>query len=528
MTQPIRPARPARSTRSTDRLRARLTAVVALAVSVTIAVSSCSLIVFGEPPRLTSTPTGEVVAPELRYFYSQKLTWRECHGIMQCATAKAPLDWSDPERDEIELALVRHTASNPMGSLLINPGGPGGSGVEIVRDSLQFVVSDRLIANFDIVGFDPRGVGESSAIRCASSDAGLDEFLYQYEVDDLERGSDEWLDAGREEWRELGEACLEHSGELLGYVDTTSAARDLDLLRAILGDEKLNYIGYSYGTLLGASFADLYPERAGRLVLDGALDPATSLEDVIEFQSVGFENALRAYLASCLKGVECPFDGTVDAAMKRVAALLERLERSPLRAADGRLLGPGTMFTAIIFPLYSGDTWMYLDDLFHSVYSGDPSFAFVLADAYNGRDPDGGYYSNSSEAFWAVNCLDYDNLVSNDEARASTQRLSQVSPLFGPYMGYDVSCDGWPYPSTRERAPIHAAGAPPILVIGTTGDPATPYEWAVNLADRLESGQLITFNGEGHTAYNKSNSCVNNAVDDFFINGTLPAPDLQC
>lgn len=493
-----------------------------------IALSSCTLVTFTEPPRLTSTPTGESVAPELQSYYSQQLTWRECGGDMQCAIAKAPLDWSDPQRDEIELSLIRHTASNPIGSLLINPGGPGGSGVEIVRDSLRYIVSDRLIANFDIVGFDPRGVGSSSAIRCASRDEELDRFLYQYEVDNLERGSDEWLDASRAEWSELGEACLEHSGELLGYVDTTSAARDLDLLRAVLGDEQLHYLGYSYGTLLGASFAELYPDRAGRLVLDGALDPATSLDDVVEFQSVGFENALRAYLESCLDGAGCPFRGSADDGMQRVASLMSQLDRSPLRASDGRLLGAGTMFTAIILPLYSADTWVYLDDLFESVFSGNPEFAFVLADAYNDRDGEGNYANNSSEAFWAINCLDYLNTATNEDVRASTDRLVAVSPLFGPYMGYDISCDGWPYPATRERGPIHAAGAPPILVIGTTGDPATPYEWAVNLADQLESGQLITFDGEGHTAYNKSNRCVNNAVDDFFINGTLPSPNLQC
>lgn len=517
-----------RSTRTFRGIVTRMIAGLALALSATVVLSSCTLVSVKEPPRLTSTPTGESVAPDLQPYYSQELTWRECHRDMQCAIAKAPLDWSDPQRDEIELSLIRHTASNPIGSLLINPGGPGGSGVEIVRDSLRYVVSDRLIANFDIVGFDPRGVGSSSAIRCAGRDEDLDRFLYQFEVGDLERGSDEWLDEGRAEWRELGEACLEHSGELLGYVDTTSAAHDLDLLRAILGDEQLHYLGYSYGTLLGASFAELYPERAGRLVLDGALDPATSLDDVVEFQSVGFENALRAYLESCLEGARCPFRGTADAGMQRVATLMSQLDRSPLRAPDGRLLGASTMFTAIILPLYSADTWSYLDDLFASVFSGDPEFAFVLADAYNDRDGDGNYANNSSEAFWAINCLDYVNTVTNDDVRASTDRLVAVSPLFGPYMGYDISCDGWPYPATRERGPIHAAGAPPIIVIGTTGDPATPYEWAVNLADQLESGQLITFDGEGHTAYNKSNRCVNNAVDDFFITGALPAADLQC
>lgn len=510
------------------RTRTRIAAVTAAAATVALALSSCSLIQFRELQRTESTPRTEPVAAELQSYYSQVLQWETCYRTLQCATAEAPLDWHDPQSDTIELALVRNTASNPIGSLLINPGGPGASGVDMVRESLYFAVGERLIDNFDIVGFDPRGVGRSSAISCSASSAQLDRFLYQYEVVESERGTDEWLDEGREEWRELGQECLEHSGELLGFVDTTSAARDLDLLRAILGDEKLNYLGYSYGTLLGATFADLYPDKVGRVVLDGALDPATSLEDVVELQSVGFEKALEAYLESCLGSAACPFRGTVQEAMDRVGTLMAQLDRSPLRALDGRLLGSGTMFTAIILPLYSADTWMYLDDLFETVFDGDPSFAFVLADVYNDRDDNGDYATNSTEAFWAINCLDYVNTITNDEARASTERLTEVSPLFGPYMGYDVSCDGWPYPPTRERGPITASGADPIVVIGTTGDPATPYEWAVNLADQLASGVLVSFEGEGHTAYNKSNSCVQDAVDEFFINGTVPTDGLRC
>ncbi|HRQ00801.1 MAG TPA: alpha/beta fold hydrolase, partial [Terrimesophilobacter sp.] len=406
--------------------RARLFPAVTIAVSALVALASCSLILTPEPERTESTPTNETVAPELQDYYSQVLAWSPCGRTFQCATAQAPLDWNDPGRDSIELALVRHTAKNPMGSLLINPGGPGASGIDMVRESLTFAVGQKLIDNFDIVGFDPRGVGASSAISCSANAAELDRFLYQYETTDSERGSDEWLDEGRDEWRELGQACLEHSGDLLGYVDTTSAARDLDLLRAILGDEKLNYLGYSYGTLLGASFAELYPDKVGRVVLDGALDPATSIDDVIEFQSVGFENALVAYLESCIGSAGCPFTGSVESGIDRVGKLMTQLDRSPLRALDGRLLGAGTMFTAIILPLYSAETWSYLDDLFSTVLSGDPAFAFVLADAYNERGVDGEYPSNSSEAFWAINCLDYDNLATNDEVRVATDRLIQA------------------------------------------------------------------------------------------------------
>jgi pimeloyl-ACP methyl ester carboxylesterase len=512
-------------TRSRIPNRRVLALVAAGAVTATL-LSGCVSWFFPPKPETTSTPTGEQVDAALQPFYSQLLVWSPCGDGMQCTTAEAPMNWDDPAQATIDLALVRQPAlGEKHGSLLVNPGGPGGSGYDFVIDSIDYATSQRLQQNYDIVGFDPRGVGRSSAVSCGPASF-LDQ--YNYGIIPGKYGSDEWLDKNRDFGEEFGAACLENTGPLLQYVDTISAARDLDLLRATLGDTKLNYLGYSYGTFLGATYADLYPEKTGRLVLDGALDPGTTDFDVTATQAKGFESAMRAYLEDCIGREGCPFQVGVESAMSQIGSLLESLQSSPLSAPDGRQLGAGTMFIAIILPLYNQENWPYLDQLFSEVMSGETETAFLLADSYNGRNPDGSYADNSTEAFVAINCLDYVSDFSTETLRAQAAELAEIAPVFGPRMAYGVGCERWPFPATRVRAPITAAGSADILVVGTTNDPATPYVWAQALADELENGHLITYHGEGHTAYNKSNSCVDDAVDDYFIDGTVPASDPDC
>lgn len=483
------------------------------------------------PPQssTTSTPTGEAVPTQLEPYYHQVLEWSACGNGKQCATAIAPLDWDAPSGERIELALVRQTATggNRLGSLLVNPGGPGASGVDFVMDSVDFATDERLQAAFDVVGFDPRGVGASTSVRCSAVPAELDEYLYG--LPQGQPGSDEWIASHEAAAERFGQRCLEHTGDLLGHVDTGSAARDLDMLRAALGDEKLSYLGYSYGTLLGQVYADLFPHRTGRLVLDGAVDPAGSSFDGTVGQAQGFERALEAFLEDCLSASQCPFSGTVAEGMTLVRTLLDTLDASPLAADDGRQLGSGAMFTAVILPLYNQSSWPMLRDLFASVFDGDAEYAFDLADSYNSRNPDGTYRNNQTEAFIAINCLDVRGDASVEAMRADAERLAELAPVFGPQMSFgEVGCANWPFPSLRDRAPIVAPGSADILVIGTTGDPATPYEWAVAVADALERGHLVSYDGEGHTAYNKSNVCVNRVVDDFLIDGTVPDSDPRC
>ena len=246
-------------------------------------------------------------------------------------------------------------------------------------------------------------------------------------------------------------------------------------------------------------------------------------------QAVGFENAFRAYLKDCVGRKRCPFTGTVDDAIVRTRALLDALQVNPIPAAGGRMLGASTMTTAIILPLYNKKNWPYLDTLFREAFAGKTKTAFLLADSYNDRAANGTYSTNTTEAFMAVNCLDYAGDDTIGTMRTQAAELAKVSPVFGPQLSYGgTSCAKWPFTSTRQRGPIAASGSGPILVVGTTNDPATPYVWARNMARELQNGHLITYHGEGHTAYNKSNSCVNDAVDDYFVSGTVPTSDPDC
>ncbi|RGE21903.1 alpha/beta hydrolase [Leucobacter sp. wl10] len=462
-------------------------------------------------------------------FGAQQPNWGDCGGGLQCADVYAPLDWGDPGGERITLRLMKRpaTGGDPKGTLFVNPGGPGASGAQYVANSVDSVVPESVRRAYDVIGWDPRGVADSTPVRCYDA-AGMDEYLFGVGDDaGLERGSDEWIAASLEEARAFGGACARGTGALLGTVDTASTVRDLDMLRAIAGDSKLNYLGFSYGTYIGARYADAYPERAGRMVLDGAMDPATGLTDVVREQTRGFERALRVYAEDCVQRRGCPFTGTADEAMASIGSLLDRLDRQPLRGSDGRTLSVDTMLTAIVTPLYARSSWGYLDDLFETVGRGEADVALSLADSYYDR-ADGRYLGNSTEAFSAVNCLDYPRGLDAARMRAQAAELDRIAPTIGRFQGYgDIACAAWPVQGVEDRPGVTAAGAGPILVVGTTGDPATPYRWAESLAQQLESGVLVTYVGEGHTAYGK-NECVNRAVDDYLLTGAVPEGDLRC
>jgi pimeloyl-ACP methyl ester carboxylesterase len=498
---------------------------ITMAVTLAGAASGCGLSMFF-PVVDESTPTGEDVEAPLEPYYAQVLRWEEC-GEFQCATARAPLDWDDPAVDEIELALIRQPAHDEkLGSLLVNPGGPGASGYSFVADSIDFAVTEALQDRYDIVGFDPRGVGRSTAVSCFEP-ADLDRLLYG--IPGGNPGSNQWITAQNELTHAFGQACLANTGPLLANVDTLSAARDLDLLRAVLGEDQLDYLGYSYGAYLGATFAETYPDHVGRLVLDGAVDPSLSDGAVALAQAQGFERALRSYLAACMPAATCPFQGTVDDAMAMVRAILDAVAKNPIPSTDGRSLGAETLLIAIAAPLYNAETWPVLDSIFTTVLAGQADVALSIADGYYGRTPEGEYTGNQTEALRAINCLDYEYQNNVSVMKEEGRELSRVAPYLGPYLAYgDLACLSWPFKAERPRAPVTATGAAPILVLGTTNDPATPYEWAVALATQLESGILITRQGEGHTAFNKGNACVDATVEQYLTEGVVPAADVMC
>ncbi|MGD8168299.1 alpha/beta hydrolase [Herbiconiux sp. P16] len=475
----------------------------------------------------TSSPTGEDVPADLQPFYGQVLDWESCDAGFLCATATAPLDWSNPGGDTVSLALIKKPASGgtKLGTLFVNPGGPGGSAYDFVQQSADYAAHPSLQGSYDLIGYDPRGTGHSDAVHCLTD---KERDAYLYDIIPGERGSQEWIDAYTAAAKDFADKCAQNTGPLLEFIDTESTTHDLDMLRAVVGDPKLNYLGYSYGTFLGAQYAENFPDKVGRMVLDGAEDPTSSGFDISISQAAGFENALKAYLQDCVSTSGCWFDGTADEALTKVQQLLAQVEQSPLRATDGRELGASNLLTAIFYPLYNQGNWPYLDQLFSSVENGDADFAFQLADEYNSRNSDGTYRDNLIESFNAISCADYPAVTDPAAVAEQNAELVQASPTVGPYWTYgDITCSQWEYPSRRVPAPVTAAGSGPILVVGTTGDPATPYKWAQALAGQLENGHLVTFQGEGHTAYNSS-TCVADVVDAYFLDGTVPSSDPNC
>jgi pimeloyl-ACP methyl ester carboxylesterase len=517
-----RPVRPARAL-------ATLTAV-ALALSACVAPkeqTSPQDVVVPEPTG-EATGTPDPVTGGVEAFYAQEVSWAACGEAFECATVQAPLDWDAPDEGTIDLALRRVAATGGegerIGSLLINPGGPGSSGVDFLGYARD-VFSDRLLAAFDVVGFDPRGVGQSSAVSCGDP-AAVDRYLTSdFPVDD-----EADLQAARDAARAFGEACAEATGPLLQHIDTVSAARDMDLLRAVLGDERLHYAGFSYGTLLGATYAGLFPENVGRLLLDGAVDPSNGVEELVIGQAVGFEEALRSYVEYCQGGPGCPLTGDVDEGMQQIADLMDSIEARPLRAGQGRELNATMAFYGLVVTLYDDQSWTYLTLALEEAITQSSGAIFLeLANIYLDRTPDGTYGSNQMLAFTAINCLDY---PAEETSYAELDQLARTVEAQAPTFGRDfvmaAGCETWPVQSVREPAPIAADGAPPILVVGTTGDPATPYEWSVALAEQLVSGVLLTWQGEGHTAYGRAGECVTDAVDTYLIDGVTPPEGTVC
>ncbi|MFC0644320.1 alpha/beta hydrolase [Cellulomonas phragmiteti] len=497
----------------------------ALVVLVVLGLAGCVA-----PKHQASSPTSDAATsgtadPVLAPFYDQVLEWTTC-ASEQCADATVPLDWDDPEGESITVALRRVPASGgaPVGSLLVNPGGPGRSAIDSLNYFRQ-IVSREVLASYDLVAFDPRGVQHSSPVTCVDPPE-LDELAAW--VPDW--STDEGIAAAAARNGEFGRACLERTGPLLGHVDTASVARDMDVLRAVLGDEALTYLGFSYGTELGATYAALFPERVGRLVLDGALDPTLDSGQVAAGQAAGFESALRAYVTDCQAGPACPLTGSADAGLTQIARMFERVRANPLPTGTERELTSSLAFSGVAAALYAQSSWPLLTQaLSKAIDAADGSVLLQLADSYYGRSPDGTYASNQNEAFSAVLCLDDRPSADPAQMRADAAEIVAVAPTVGQFFAYGgASCAQWPVPQVGSLASYEAPGAAPILVIGTTNDPATPYAWAQSLADLLSSAVLLTFEGEGHTAYGRSNQCVKDAVDAYLLTGEAPADGTTC
>ncbi|WP_217166762.1 alpha/beta hydrolase [Streptomyces sp. AC512_CC834] len=530
-----------RTRTGSTRLRATLLATALLATACSAGGASTSA---GSPAaeaagsteaaKATLAALPKATPSALSPYYEQKLSWRDC-GVpgFQCATMKAPLDYAKPTEGDVRLAVARKKATGPgkrLGSLLVNPGGPGGSAIGYLQQYAGIGYPADVRAQYDMVAVDPRGVARSEPVECLDGRE-MDAYTRTDVTPDDQGEADELVDA----YKEFAEGCGKDAPKLLRHVSTVEAARDMDVLRAVLGDEKLTYVGASYGTFLGATYAGLFPDRAGRLVLDGAMDPSLPARRLNLEQTAGFETAFQSFAKDCVKRPDCPLGdkGTSpDQVGKNLKAFFDDLDAKPIPAgdADGRKLTESLATTGVIAAMYDEGAWQQLrESLTSAMKENDGAGLLILSDSYYEREADGGY-SNLMFANAAVNCLDLPAAFSSpDEVRDALPEFEKASPVFGEGLAWSsLNCAYWPVKPTGEPHRIEAAGATPIVVVGTTRDPATPYRWAEALSDQLSSGRLLTYEGDGHTAYGRGSTCIDSAINTYLLRGTPPEDGKRC
>jgi pimeloyl-ACP methyl ester carboxylesterase len=466
----------------------------------------------------TATSTAAVAA--LGRFYQQKLQWHTCGGGYQCTSMTVPIDYSSPNSGTMSVAVIRKRSSGShRGSLIVNPGGPGASGVDFARNCSSCFRS--LTTHYDLVGFDPRGVGASKPIRCLSSAQLTTYFnLPPYPTTTAQRS--QALKAAKA----LADGCWKRNGSYLAHVGTIDAARDMDVLRAALGDKKLTYYGASYGTFLGAKYAQLFPTHIRALVLDGAVNPA---EDTISgdiTQAGGFETDLRDFVAWCVRNSGCPLGSSSTAAYKSLSDLADRVAAHP-ESSGGRVLGPGLFWIGLAAGFYESSNWPSLRNALHQAQQGDGEGMLLFSDLITDRRSDG-TYSNLQESNTAINCIDRDSPKTVSSYDAAAKQAAKSAPHFGPEIVFgSLPCAYWHVPAVEVARPVHAPAAPPIVVIGTTHDPATPYVDAQRLAQQLP-GVLVTFVGDGHTAYLRGTSCLSTLINNYVLALKVPAKGSKC
>ncbi|MCX3285150.1 alpha/beta hydrolase [Streptomyces sp. NEAU-H22] len=449
-------------------------------------------------------------------------------GEWQCATMKAPLDWSDPKGDTIGLELIRvrttGAANERIGSLIFNFGGPGGSGVTSLPAFAEGY--EKLRTRYDLVSFDPRGVGRSDPVLC-ENDQQLDAYFQQDATPDDAAERTQLVD----NTREFNNACEDNSEEILPHVRTTDAARDLDLMRQVLGDDKLHYFGISYGTELGGVYAHLFPKRVGRAVFDAVVDPTQDPEQGSLGQAEGFQLALDNFAEDCVsQAEECPIGDSAQDVKDRIAKLLDDLDRTPIQGIFPRQLTQTAATSGIAQALYSKDFWEYLTEGLEQAYDGDGRILLSLADSMNGRS-DNGEYSNITPANVAINCADDRPRYDSAYVQRKLPEFRAASDLFGDYLAWSMlSCTDWAVPGAADHPDVSAPGSAPILVVGNTGDPATPYEGARAMVNALGKGVGVelTYRGQGHGAYDSKNKCVQGAVDGYLLDGKVPPTGTVC
>jgi len=468
----------------------------------------------------------------LAEYEQQRLSWSECYDYYDCAELRVPIDYDDLSVGTFRLSVLRSAAKDQdrrLGSIVVNPGGPGGSGVDYAY-AAEYIFSPDITERYDIVGFDPRGVAESEPIYCYTDEELNENLSADPKPDDATE-----LQESLDESQRFAEKCLENN-DYLEHFSTLETARDMDILRAALGETTLNYVGKSYGTYLGTLYAELFPKKVGRFVLDGAVDPNIPMKDQNLAQAVGFDRATTTFIKDCLTRTDCPFTGTVAEARATVIATLRNATTKPLtqedpRDNDDRVITESLILVGIASSLYDDvDGWPKLRQAFIESTQGFGDTFLQLADEYSGRNPDGTFRSNDFDSGAVIDCLDWRDARTTEEFTKDAQEFAAKAPIFGPYIAYaGLHCQFFPQPKTQRVANTTTTiTTAPIIVIGTIRDPATPYSWSVSLSKIFKGSSLISLDGDGHTGHGRGSACVDNAVDAYLLSGTLPPANLVC
>lgn len=453
----------------------------------------------------------------LKEFNSQELRWQDCYGDFQCSTFKVPVDYENIDNRTFTLSVLRHRAvdqENRLGAILVNPGGPGGSATDYAYNA-DLIVSKAIYERFDIVGFDPRGVNTSEPIRCLTNSE-EDKYLETDVSADESKQIAEIVAISKE----FAGKCAKVAGKKLGHYSTFEAAKDMEILRNLLNEKRLNYLGKSYGTYLGTLYAALYPKSVGRMVLDGAVAPSVSLLDQELAQAIGFDSALENYLVTNKK---------ID--IEDIKKLLARSLTNPMKSKKGRVATQSLVITAIAQSLYDPESgWKELTKALDlALEKEDPTGILALADSYNNRDSSGNYYSNQTDVSAMISCLDWREDRTISEIAADREKFKRTAPIFGPFLSLSsLSCKFWRAKPVLPNIDLTKIDTKPVLIIGVTQDPATPFKWAKALAKVFTKAELVTLKGEGHTGHNRGNACVDTAVDSYFLTGKIGSKGLIC
>ena len=501
-------------------MRARITSV---ALALTLILTGCSS---------TKLPFVEETFSALAEYEQQKLDWSSCYDYFDCTELRVPIDYDDLSVGIFRISVLRAGAKdqdNRLGSIVVNPGGPGGSGVDYAYNA-DYIFSPDITDVYDVVGFDPRGVAMSEPISCFTPEE-IDENM----ASDSKPDNEAEIAATLEDSQRFAEKCAEKT-DYLEHFTTSETARDMDILRAALGEKKLNYVGKSYGTYLGTLYADIFPNNVGRFVLDGAVDPNIPMKDQSLAQAIGFDGALKAFVKDCATQSDCPFTGTPAQAQATIIATLQAAATAPLPQrdpsdGDDRVITESIVLIGMASSLYDDvDGWPKLRQAFTESAQNYGDTFLQLADEYSGRNPDGTFMSNDFDSGAVIDCLDWQERRTIDQYKAEAKEFAAKAPVFGPYIAFaGVHCQFLPKPSTQ-RAPntLTTIKTAPIIVIGTIRDPATPYAWSVSLAKIFTGSRLISLNADGHTGHGRGSACVDDAVDEYLLTGRLPTANLSC